>query len=468
MVCYKCGCTLSETDFCTGCGADVGMYKKILALSNRYYNEGLEKCGVRDLSGAILSLKQSIKLNKNNVDARNLLGLVYFEIGEITEALGQWVISNNIRNTKNIAADYIALIQENPANLEAMNQNLRKFNQSLQLCYQDSLDYAVIQLKKILSVAPKYLKAHQLLALIYIRLEEWDKAKVEVEKSERIDANNTTTMRYKHEIETAMAPVDDVNPVGKKKSKKDNAGVQVYKSGNDTIIQPVNRHDNTIGSMLLNIAIGLLIGVAITYFLVLPSRIYAVNESTNEKIATISDEKDKKAAELDALKQQYDMLQTENDELKNSSSSRSGISTAADGLLMALSYYFADPDDIPSIASALEIVEAAEEEDSTRSSAFSSMYDYLMNQISLSLSSYYYELGYESYSNDEFEDAIPNLARAYRYNENNGDALFYLATSYRRTGDDDKAKELYAEVVDLYPGTERAQRAETFLVEMNN
>ena len=172
MICYRCGCTLSEKDFCTGCGADVGIYKKILAASNRYYNDALEKASVRDLSGAITSLKQSIKLNRNNVDARNLLGLIYYEIGEVVEALGQWVISNNIRDTKNIAVDYLAMMQENPAKLDGMNQILRKFNHSLELCYTDSLDLAQIQLKKILSDAPKYLRAHQLLALIYIKEEK--------------------------------------------------------------------------------------------------------------------------------------------------------------------------------------------------------------------------------------------------------------------------------------------------------
>ena len=35
--------------------------------SNRFYNDGLEKAMVRDLSGAIVSLRQSLKLNKNNI-----------------------------------------------------------------------------------------------------------------------------------------------------------------------------------------------------------------------------------------------------------------------------------------------------------------------------------------------------------------------------------------------------------------
>ena len=61
MFCYNCGCQLSEHDYCTACGADVSLYKKIMHVSNMFYNEGLEKAGVRDLSGAINSLRQSLK-----------------------------------------------------------------------------------------------------------------------------------------------------------------------------------------------------------------------------------------------------------------------------------------------------------------------------------------------------------------------------------------------------------------------
>ena len=111
MICYNCGCNLSEHDFCTNCGVDVSVYKKVLKISNNFYNEGLEKAGVRDLSGAIQSLRQSLKFNKNNVEARNLLGLVYFETGEVVAALSEWVISKNLRPKKNIADDYINVVQ---------------------------------------------------------------------------------------------------------------------------------------------------------------------------------------------------------------------------------------------------------------------------------------------------------------------------------------------------------------------
>ncbi len=77
MECYNCGAPLTMSGFCQKCGADVKIYKKILQASNSFYNEGLERAGVRNLSGAIESLKKSLQLNKMNIDARNLLGLVY-------------------------------------------------------------------------------------------------------------------------------------------------------------------------------------------------------------------------------------------------------------------------------------------------------------------------------------------------------------------------------------------------------
>ena len=73
-------------DRCDNCGQDLKTYRKVISLSNIYYNKGLEQARVRDLSGAIRSLKQSLEFNKLNTNARNLLGLIYFEEGEIGRA----------------------------------------------------------------------------------------------------------------------------------------------------------------------------------------------------------------------------------------------------------------------------------------------------------------------------------------------------------------------------------------------
>ena len=93
MRCYKCGSFLTDGDTCPQCGENVRIYKKTARVSDAYYNAGLYKARVRDLTGAVESLKISLMINKYNTNARNLLGLVYCEMGDVVEALSQWVVS---------------------------------------------------------------------------------------------------------------------------------------------------------------------------------------------------------------------------------------------------------------------------------------------------------------------------------------------------------------------------------------
>ena len=57
MLCYQCGSQLGAGKFCLRCGADVQQYRKIVRLGGRYYNEGLSKAKVRDLSGERRSMR---------------------------------------------------------------------------------------------------------------------------------------------------------------------------------------------------------------------------------------------------------------------------------------------------------------------------------------------------------------------------------------------------------------------------
>lgn len=467
MICYNCGCRLSEHDFCTGCGADVSLYKKIMYMSNRFYNDGLEKASVRDLSGAIVSLRQSLKFNKNNIDARNLLGLVYFEMGEAVSALGEWVISKNLRPKKNIADDYIDMIQTNQSRLDAINQTIKKYNQALLYCYQDSKDLAVIQLKKVLSYNPKYVSAHQLLALLYIDAEEWEKAKRELVKCCQIDSGNTTTLRYLKAVEHMLTPEDGAKNLPKKKNSSDE--IVRYQSGNETIIQPMNMREKKGVSSLLNLGIGVVIGIAIACFLILPARIQKAKANISDDLRIVSEQSDAKTATIDELQQKVQSLTDESQKLKEELTSYEGTDgalKAIDGLMMAVGAYLEDPEDIETIAGYMEALEIEAEEGGTNS--FTDLRDKFLAIVGSELASYYYDIGYESYRGENFEEAIPHLELAYLYDETNGDALFYLGNSYRRMGNGDRAKEIYAQVIDKFPGTDRAGRAETYLAEINN
>ena len=167
MNCIFCGTPLSEHDYCKGCGADTTLLKRIARISNLLYNQGLEKAMVRDLSGAIVCLKRSLKFNKDNIDARNLLGLVYYETGEVVSALSEWVISKNKSTQNNLADVYIDKLQSNKNKLDLINQTIKKYNQALLYCRQDNEDMAVIQLKKVLNQNPQLIKAYNPLIFLH-------------------------------------------------------------------------------------------------------------------------------------------------------------------------------------------------------------------------------------------------------------------------------------------------------------
>lgn len=468
MICYNCGGRLSEHDFCTGCGADVSTYKKIMSISNRFYNDGLEKAGVRDLSGAIISLRQSLKFNKHNIEARNLLGLVYFEMGEVVSALGEWVISKNLRPKKNIADDYIDMIQSNQARLDSINQTIKKYNQALVYCRQNSLDLATIQLKKVLSLNPKLVKAHQLLALLYINGEEWDKARKELNKCIQIDTNNTMTLRYLKEVEHMLAPEEGAKAASKKKSQTTDA--VVYQSGNETIIQPVNVRESRGVSSLINMGIGIIIGIAIAGFLILPARIQSAKATVNDELRVVSEQLDAKTATIDEMEQQVSTLTEENAKLKGDLEGyigTDGALQATDQLLLAADAYLQDASDIMAVSGYLDDIDVESLGDAA-SEAFTGLYGTLTGLIGPELAKTYYNDGYKDYQQEKYVSAIPKLARAYQYDETNGDALFYLANSYRKNGNEDKAKEAYTKFIESFPGTERANRSKAYLAEMNN
>ena len=69
------------------------------------------------------------------------------------------------------------------------------------------------------------------------------------------------------------------------------------------------------------------------------------------------------------------------------------------------------------------------------------------------------------YKRQEFTQAIEDYLKVIELDEtyDNGNALYYLAQSYRRNDDMDNAKTYYQKIADLYPGTERAANAQRYL-----
>ncbi|MBQ7565112.1 MAG: hypothetical protein IJT16_14130, partial [Lachnospiraceae bacterium] len=324
MKCYSCGERLDDLAFCPACGADVRIYKRIQFISNTLYNKGLRQAQVRDLSGAVESLKASLQYNKKNTDARNLLGLVYFEMGEIVLALTEWIISKNYEGGKNIADDYINLLQADKAQLETLSQTLKKYNQALQYCYQDTRDLAVIQLKKVLQINTNLISGYQLLALLYIENREYAKARRILLKALTIDAGNMLSRYYLKIVNDALKEIADHS---KDKRKKERAAETIsYQSGNETIIQPALAAERVGVSSIFNIVLGLLIGVAICWFLILPARIEKETSGYDEQYKQVSEELAAEKAESQELTRSLENYVNENDDLRKQVDQLTGAS----------------------------------------------------------------------------------------------------------------------------------------------
>lgn len=451
MECFNCGAKLGREEHCPNCGTNVKIYKKIIMASNAYYNDALEKAGVRNLSGAIESLKVSLRFNKLNIDARNLLGLVYFEMGEVVAALTEWVISKNYQPKDNIASRYLDELQNNQGRLDTINQTIKKYNQALMYCRQDSRDLAIIQLKKVLSLNPKLVRGHQLLALLYIQEQKFDLAKKTLRNAGKIDADNTITLRYLKEANNGLR---ESNP--NKKQKNDE--LVAYQSGNETIIQPRYLKENTAIGTILNMVIGIVIGVAITWFLVVPGVRREIQNEAKAEVVEANNTISSKNQNISALEAQIDDLTSQITDAKNNEEGYESRINSHEQLLQAYMAYMSE--DIETAGTALSNVNPEYLGEQSRA-----IYDTINTEVNADYISTLYKTGTDAYAAQEYEEAIANLEKVIEMNETyeDGNALYYLAQSYRRNDDLATAKTYYQKVVDLYPGTERAAIAQNYL-----
>lgn len=451
MRCYRCGQDAGKEERCPSCGADLRVFHKVIRISNTYYNQGLQQAGVRNLSGAIVSLKRSLKFNKNNIDARNLLGLVYYEMGETVDALSEWVLSQSYQPKDNIANHYLDDIQRNRGQLDTVNQTIKKYNQALYYCRRDSRDLAVIQLKKVLSLNPKLVRAHQLLALLYLQDDKPELAKKTLRNAGRIDTNNTLTLRYLKEVNLRL------KEKGTSKKPKDDDLIS-YQSGNETIIMPKRFKESSLGTTLASIALGLLVGTAVTACLIVPGVRNQANAEAQQKLLEASDAVSTNGQTIKELEGQIEKLQGQlQDEQQNNEQVEDQIKTYERLLKAYVAYNTAD------VVSAGELLDKVNT--SYLSNGAKSIYQDLNAQVQEQYLETLYRDGYSSYSGGHYEEAIANLQKVVDEQADYGDgnAAYYLAQSYRKNGDLDSAKPYYQYVIDNYPNTERARTSRNYV-----
>lgn len=452
MNCPNCGNVVAvRRNRCEMCGKDLMTYKKVYRISNLYYNLGLEKAKVRDLSGAVLMLKKSLEMNKRNTNARNLLGLVLYEMGETVAALSEWVVSKHFQNKENDADIYMGAIQNNPTKLDNMNQAIKKYNIALESAKQGSDDLAIIQLKKVVNLNPHFIRALQLLALLYMKNNEFERAKRALLKASKIDISNTTTLRYLNELNGLTA-------------SGGNGQTPYWSDGQiaDSMphsIAPVSSYKEDKPNILafVNLVLGVLIGIAVVFFLIVPTVKDNIRKEYAKEELDFSSQLNVQLAQLTSKDKEIESLTTKLEEaerkLADTQSSKAD-EKLYDNLLTALNLYIGvktktNPTDeeLLSVADALSLVtpEKLVNEDAK------AIYDLVKNDIFPLVDKAAYAIGRNHFDAGEYDKAVEALRKAYVYNPVYDYTLYYLGKSYQELGDAENAIIYFNELLENCP-----------------
>jgi len=266
MTCPNCKKILEGGSICPQCKIDTVLYGGIARLSDKYYNQALEKLKASDFTNAIELLGKSITTNKSNTLARNLLGLALFEIGHVGEAIKQWVISSSLGGSNNLAEGYLERARKNSRTLEKLNDVVIMYNNALGHLKNKSDDLAIIQLKRAVEINPNFVDALNLLTLCHLIQNDKERAIATAERVLTIDTHNPTALGYLKKLNhnknrPARAAISSFT----KRQKPENStpykaiGIQDKKAKNFHIVE------------ILAFVIGAACGVAVIYFLLFPA-----------------------------------------------------------------------------------------------------------------------------------------------------------------------------------------------------
>lgn len=416
-------------------------------IANSYYNLGLEKAQIRDLSGAAECLKKSLRFNKYQMDSRNLLGLIYYEMGEVADAIVQWVISLNLQPENNRCDYYLDEIQRKPGRLEVASQNVKKYNQALWYAQTGSYDLAILQLVSAVEENDHYVKAQLLLALLCISQENYIRAGKALRRVLQIDRSNQKALWYMSVVKknTGRAEIE--------RQQLDHA-FSHSRLEDDNIILPPTYRESTGGQMVIHILVGVVLGVAAFMTLVMPSIEERINSEHNQEILEYSEQLSQSNIRADQLESQLAQAEGARD---TAEASLESVVSDSGG---TISQY----------ASLARILQAYREDDfRTAVQIYAGMNTALitdpnlapiLEEIQTDMAEDGYqvldELGDEAAGSGDYAGAVSYYDASLRIQPDNAAVMYDKAAALKAQGQEDEADDLFGQIIDAYPDTDYA------------
>ncbi|MDO4531669.1 MAG: tetratricopeptide repeat protein [Bacillota bacterium] len=461
MKCPNCGFEFFEGCRCPDCGVDVYVFRKTRSASIHLYNDALKLAEERDLSGAAAHLEQSLLFDKNNIQARNLLGLIYCETGRLGDALKHWIISSSLLPEGNIAVSYIDYLQKNAREMEKCNDAIRMYNQAIHYLKQGSDDLAVIQLKKAIDNNPDFLDAYNLMTLCCIEDKNTKRALHFNEIVLKRDIRNPIALRYASLLgASAAAPAKMIEKA------KPAAVVSVKKTDSNPPIPRYKRREKKNGVLEKRDLLAFLAGIGVAAIVILVLIVPALNESKDTKMKELeiavenyAGETNMKPEEVLAMRTELEKLQAENKLLRSEENKQANLELLATAVAQMTD---GDFEACVTTLDSIDTVSFSEEDLAKYNSVKSTAYPKAADS--------YYTKGKSEFLSNNYTEAKTYLETALNYTSNENfidDSLFYLAKIAEEDQDIVKAKELYNRIVKEYPDSNQITNVKNALQKLN-
>jgi len=447
LECPVCKSENVKNNICDNCEINVLIADKLHKLSNSYFYKALEKSKEGNLTEAESHLKNSLHFNKMNSGARNLLGLIYFETGLVNDALKQFEIGKKLDENNKAAISYLETIRSDSAKLEALQKTIESYNHALMSFKQKNDDVATIALRKTVEINPKFVSAHNLLALAYINQKKNSQAMACLNRVMNIDNGNETALTLMRELQG-----DKKNPVRVEPEKKDKTPKN-EKTGNYNLISD-NRRGLGI-AWVFALIVGLAVGAGIFLLIVIP-QMTTSNAEIIEKWRT----------EADILKKENIRLTEENTTtIAELETAKKNLEIRNQELESQVSLH----DKMENMNTASDLIRQGRYEEAAillKSIDKNGLEEELLNKFAeLEENSYQrtanilYQRGLARYRANDYEEALNAFNECLDYADDEsaqyGDSLYYLGEIALSNGDEDTAMKYFETVVEDFEGIAR-------------
>jgi tetratricopeptide (TPR) repeat protein len=423
------------------------IYRKIFRIAESLYNRGLEQAKQRDLSGAMRTLKQALKYNKKQIQARNLLGLVYYEMGELGWAQYHWNISTQYQPEDNPAERYLKEICTK-ADVTDKRLAIEKYNQALYSAQTGSLDMAFLQAKKAVDLNPNMVKAQCLLALLCIQEQKESRGYRAIKDAQKVDTGNILIARYSQNLHVNNSVIRQA----KKEEKSD-------KKEKEDVIIPTYSESSGLVQSFFQVVAGLVLGLLVAWFLIFPTAKQSLVAENNDKIRSYAADLSAKEAEIKDLNDDITTLTKAKKKAEKSLKAytgKNGVIAAYDSLLICIQSYMED-DYLQAINSYSDI-----DSETISDDTFQEVYKKLKSEFDENGRDILYSQATTLYQRGDYTEAIEYYKACLELQSDDPQAMYWMALSYHNSGDKETADIYYDKLIKEYGDTRYGQQSQIY------